>query len=93
MRVTDKIIQNNQSTAKKLEIEYMVTKWKTKYYFQTRDIKFPTKKGKITFPRNFFHKTWLIIEDCKYNYIAETKIVKSYLVALLWEKINLEKCV
>ena len=35
---------------------------------------FPGKKKK--------KKNWLISEDSKYNYIAERKIVKSYLVAL-----------
>ena len=34
--------------------------------------------------KGIFHKIWLISEDCKNNYIAERKIVKSYLVALLW---------
>ena len=33
----------------------------------SRDIKFPTKNGKVTFPKDFFLEIWLIIEDCKYN--------------------------
>ena len=86
MRATDKVIQKNQNTAKKSKIGHMVTKWRPKEQFQTRDIKFPTKNGKTTFPMEFFHKIWLIIGDCKYNYIAEIKIEKSYSVALLWEK-------
>ena len=64
----------------------MVTKWRPKEQFQTCDIKFPTKNGKTTFPKEFFHKIWLIIGDCKYNYIGEIKIVKSYSVAVLWGK-------
>ena len=44
------------------------------------------QNGKTTFPKEFFHKIWLISEGCKCNYIAERKIVKSYSVALLWGK-------
>ena len=64
----------------------------TKILLSNSRHKISYQNGKITFPRKFFRKTWLIIEDCKYNYTAETKIVKSYLVALSWEKTNLEKC-
>ena len=32
--------------------------------------------GKITFPKEFFHEIWLIIEDCKYNYTAEIKFLE-----------------
>ena len=39
-----------------------------------------------TFPKELFHKIWLKIGVCKYSYIAETKIVNRYSVALLWEK-------
>ena len=52
----------------------------------TRDIKFPTKNGKTTFPKEFFLEIWLIIENCKYIYTAEIKFEKSYSVALLWGK-------
>ena len=50
------------------------------------NLKFPTKNGKTTFPKEFFLEIWLIIEDCKNNYTAEIKFGKSYSVALLWEK-------
>ena len=63
----------------------MITKWRPKYQFLSRDIKFPTKNGKTTFPKEFFLEIWLI-EDCKYNYTAEIKFEKSYSVALLWGK-------
>ena len=81
MRATDKVIQKNQNTAKKSKIGYKITK-----QFLSRDIKFPTKNGKTTFPNEFFLEIWLIIEDCKYNYTAEIKFGKSYSVALLWGK-------
>ena len=35
--------------------------------------KISDQNGKTTFPQEFFLKTWLIIEDCKYNYTAEIK--------------------
>ena len=86
MRATDKVIQKNQNTAKKSKIGYTTTKWRPKNQFPSRDIKYPTKKGKTTFVKEFFLEIWLIIEDCKYNYTAEIKFEKSYLVALLWGK-------
>ena len=86
MRVTDKVIQKNQNTAKKSKIGYTITKWWPKNQFPSRDMKFPTKNGKTTFPKKFFLEIWLIIEDCKNNYTAETKFEKSYSVALLWGK-------
>ena len=57
-----------------------------KKQFPSRNVKFPTKNGKITFPKEFLLEIWLIIEDCKYNYTAEIKFAKSYSVALLWGK-------
>ena len=84
MQATDKVIQKNQNTAKKSKIGYTITKWRPKNQFPSRDIKFPTKKGKTTFPKEFFLQIWLIIEDCKYNYTAEIKFENSYSVALLW---------
>ena len=86
MRATDKVIQKNQNTAKKSKIGYTITKWRPKSQFPSRDIKFPTKNGKTTFPKEFFLEIWLIIVDCKYNYTAEIKFEKSYSVALLWGK-------
>ena len=86
MRVPDKAIQKNQNTAKKSKIGYTITKWRPKNQIPSRDIKFPTKNGKTTFPKEFFLEIWLIIEDCKYNYTAEIKFEKSYSVALLWGK-------
>ena len=85
MRATDKVIQKNQNTAttkkkkkkkKKSKIGYTITKWRPKKQFPSRDIKFPTKNGKTTFPKEFFLEIWLIIEDCKYNYTAEIKFEK-----------------
>ena len=40
------------------------------------DIKFPTKNWKPLFRRIFLNKIWLIIANCKYNYIGEIKIAK-----------------
>ena len=56
---------------------------KKKEQFQTSDIKFQIKNGKNDLPDFLFHKVWLIIADCKYNYIAEFKIVNSYSLAFL----------
>ena len=89
MRATDKVIQKNQNTAtkkKKKKIENRTYNWRPKNQFLSRDIKFPTKNGKTTFPKEFFFEIWLIIEDCKYNYTAEIKFEKWYSVALLWGK-------
>ena len=86
MQATDKVIQMNQNTAKKLKIGFTITKWRPKNQFLSRDKKFSTKNGKTTFPKEFFLEIWLIIEDCKYNYTAEIKFGKIYLVALLWGK-------
>ena len=83
MRATDKVIQKNQNRARTSKIGYTITKWRPKNQFPFREIKFSTKNGKTTFPKDFFHETWLIIEDCKYNYTAEIKFHKSYSVALL----------
>ena len=82
MRATDKVIQKNQNTAKKSKIWYKITKWQPKHQFLSRNIKFLTKNGKTTFPKEFSLEIWLIIEDCKYNYTAEIKFGKSYSVAL-----------
>ena len=74
MRATDKVIQKKQKYSKKLKIGYTITKWRPKKKKNpSRDIKFPTKNGKTTFPKEFFLEIWLIIEDCKYNYTAEIK--------------------
>ena len=86
MRATDKVIQKNQNTAKKSKIGYTITKWRSKNQFLSHDIKFLTKNGKTTFPKEFFLEIGLIIEDCKYNYTAEIKFGKSYSVVLLWGK-------
>ena len=86
MRATDKVIQKNQNTAKKPKIGYTITKWRPKNQFRFRNIKFQTKNGKNTFPKEFFLEIWLIIEDCKYNYTAEIKFEKNYSVVLLWGK-------
>ena len=83
MRATDKLIQKNQNTTKKSKIGYKITKWRPKNQFLSRGIKFPTKNGKTTFPKEFSLEIWL---DCKYNYTAEIKFGKSYSVALLWGK-------
>ena len=69
-----------------MKIGYAITNWPPKNQFLNRDIKFLTKNGKTTFPKEFFLEIWLIIGDCKYNYTAEIKLGKSYSVALLWGK-------
>ena len=86
MLATDKVIQKNQNTAKKSKIGYTITKWRPKKQFLSRDIKFQTKNGKNTFPKEFLLEIWLIIVDCKYNYTAEIKFEKNYSVVLLWGK-------
>ena len=47
-----------------------------KKQFLSCEIKFPTKNGKTTFPKEFFLEIWLIIEDCKYNYTAKKNLEK-----------------
>ena len=86
MRATDIEIQKNQNTAKKSKIGYTITKWRPKNQFISRNMKFMTKNGKTTFPKEFFLEIWLIIEDYKYNYTAEIKLEKRYSVARLWGK-------
>ena len=54
MRATDKVIQKNQNKAKKSKIWYTITKLRPKKQFISGDIKFPTKNGKTTFPKEFF---------------------------------------
>ena len=76
MRTTDEVIKKNQNTAKKSKIGYTITKWRPKNQCIFRNIKFPTKNGKTTFPKEFFLGIWLIIEDYKYNYTAEIKFGK-----------------
>ena len=48
--------------------------------------KFPAKNWKTAFPKEFFNKIWLIIEEHKYIYIAEIKFEKSYSVTILGAK-------
>ena len=86
MLATDKVIQKNQIQQKNRKSDIKITKWLPKKQFPSRDIKFPTKNGKTTFPKEFFLEIWLIIEDYKYNYTAEIRFEKSYSVALLWGK-------
>ena len=91
MRATDKVIQKNQNTAKQSKIRYTITKWRPKKQFPSRDIKFPTKKGKTTFPKEFFLEMLLIIEDCKYNYTAEIKFEKKLFGCAFMGKTNFEQ--
>ena len=86
MRATDKVIQKNQNTGKNQKSDIKLQNGGQKNQFLFRDIKFLTKNGKTTFPKEFFLEIWLIIEDCKYNCTAEIKFGKSYSVALLWVK-------
>ena len=60
----------------------MAAKWK----FLLRDKNFPAQNWKTTFPKEFFLKIWHIIEECKYNNIAEIKLQKSYSVTILGQK-------
>ena len=94
MRATDKVIQKNQNTAKKIEnrINNYQMAAKKKKQFPSRDIKFPTKNGKITFPNEFFLEIWLIIEDYKYNYSAEIKFEKKLFGCAFMGKTNFEQC-
>ena len=54
MQATDKVIQNNQNTAKKSKIGYTITKWRPKNQFLSRDKKFSTKNGKTSLTKEFF---------------------------------------
>ena len=91
MRATDKVIQKKQNTAKKLKIGYTITKWRPKNQFPSRDMKFLTKNGKTTFPKEFFREFWLIIEDCEYNYAAERKFEKKLFGCAFMGKTNFEQ--
>ena len=83
MRATDKVIQKNQNTAKKLKIGYTITKWgQKKKPISISRHKISDQKWENHFPEGIC----VIIEDCKYNYTAEIKFEKSYSVALLWGK-------
>ena len=68
----------------------MAAKKKKKKKVPSRDIKFPTKNGKTTFPKEFFLEIWLIIEDCKYNYTAEIKFEKKLFGCVFKGKTNVE---
>ena len=76
MRATDKVIQKNQNTAKKMKIGYTITKWRPKKPISILRHKTSDQKWETTFPKEFFLEIWLIIEDCKYNYTAEIKLEK-----------------
>ena len=57
----------------------------------SRHITFPTKNGKSTFPKEFFHKIWLIIEYCQYNNTAEIKFENKFFGCAFTGKTNFEK--
>ena len=88
MRATDKVIQNNQNTEKKKKIENRIYNHKmaAKKPISISRHKISDQKWETTFPKEFCLEIWLIIDDCKYNSIAEIKFEKSYSVALLWGK-------
>ena len=69
----------------------IITKWRPKNQFPSRDIKFPTKYGKTTFPKKFFLQIWLIVEDCKYNYTVEIKFEKKVIRCAFMGKTNFEQ--
>ena len=54
-------------------------------------LKFLTKNGKTTFPKEFFLEIWLILEDCKYNYTAEIKFGKKFFGCAFMGKNNFEQ--
>ena len=85
-RVNGKVLQKNPIKAKKSKIGLTVSKWRPNNQILYRDKKIPAKNGKTTFPKEFFPKIWLIIEECKYNHIAEIKFQKSYSVTILGQK-------
>ena len=86
MRATDKVIQKNQNTTKKIENRVYNYKMVAKKTISISRHKISDQNGKITFPKEFFLEIWLVTEDCKYNYTAEIKLGKSYSVALIWGK-------
>ena len=54
-------------------------------------INFPMhQKWESHFFQAFFHEIWLINKECKYNYITEIKLEKSYFVYDLRGKIRFE---
>ena len=91
MLATDKVIQKNQNTAKKSKSDIQLQNGAPKKQFLARDIKFLTKNGKTTFPKEFFLEIWLIIEDCKYNYTAEIKFGKKLFGYAFMGKTNFEQ--
>ena len=86
MRATDKVIQKNQNTAKKSKNWIYNYKMAAIKPISISRHKISDQNWETTFPKEFFHEIWHIIEDCKYNYTAEIKFEKSYSVALLWGK-------
>ena len=56
---------------KKSKIGYTITNWRPKKQFPSRDIRFPTEKGKTTFLKEFFLEIWLIIEIHCWNEILK----------------------
>ena len=60
----------------------MASKWRPINHVRFCDINFPAKNGKTIFLKEFFQEIWLINKKCKYNYIAEIKLQKSYLVTI-----------
>ena len=56
MHVTDKVIQKNQNTAKQVENQMYD-------YNMAAKTLISNSRHKTTFPKGFFHKSWLIIDD------------------------------
>ena len=54
MRVTDKVIQKNQNTAKKLKIGYTITKWRPKKTISISRHTISDQKWENHFPEGIF---------------------------------------
>ena len=69
---------------------FKMTKKKNKQTFEASRLQFSRQKKENIFPKEFFHKIWLINKECKYNYIDEIKLEKNYLVTIIRDKTSFE---
>ena len=60
---TVKVLQEIPNAAKNSKNGCSVFKWQPKKHLKLRDINILAKNGKTVFPKEFFHKIWLIIKN------------------------------
>ena len=92
MLATDKVIQKNQNTAKKLKIGYTITKWRKNNNNNNNNDNNNKQTNKQTNKKSISIEIWLIIEVCKYNYTAEIKFEKQLFGCAFMGKTNFEQC-